>query len=82
MKITPAMPNSAQKFPLHFEVYLEFYAVLKNCNVFIPRFLAEALMMFAEPWLRNTGLNDHLLHTQTSRVAKMAKNFYHKPLQC
>jgi len=72
------LPTSGQKFPQHIEVYLECYAVFKNCNVFIPRFIAEALMTYAEPWLGNTVLNGHLLQTQTSRVAKiMAKNFYH-----
>lgn len=82
-KITPALPTAGQKFPQHIEVYLEFYAVLKSCKVFIPPFIAEALIIFAEPWLGNTVLNGHLLQTQISRVAKiMAKNFQHKPLQC
>jgi hypothetical protein len=40
------LPTAGQKFPQYFEGYLEFFAVFPNFYLFIPRFLAERLMMF------------------------------------
>jgi hypothetical protein len=69
--------NCRTKIPAKYRgIFGILRGVKKNCKVFIPRFFAEALMIFVEPWLGNTVLKGHLLQTQTSRVAKiMAENF-------